>query len=165
MRLVPTLDLCLLVTAMPDWRCITEETLRTLPKNGESHRHSVGFCRLSRNDILLFSAPLVANRRAFNQLGSFPWRIHRWHAVCSLTLNLQDWLPGVAGTDPRLGYRFGASITKRGLAPAPFFISGITPGPIHSATPSDSERSKRPEGLILVASPHIDCVQRNLSPS
>ena len=71
----------------------------------------------------------------------------------------------MAGTDPRLGYRFGASITKRGLAPAPFFISGITSGPIHSATTSDSERSKRPEGLILVASPHIDCVQRNLSPS
>ena len=35
----------------------------------------------------------------------------------------KDWLPGVAGTDPRLGYRFGASITKRGLAPAPFFNS------------------------------------------
>src|SRR5437879_4854572 len=51
----------------------------------------------------------------------------RWHAVCSLIRNIKDWLPGVAGTDPRLGYRFGASITKRGLAPAPFFISGVPP--------------------------------------
>src|SRR5271169_1616871 len=49
--------------------------------------------------------------------------MHRWHPVCSLVGHLKDWLPGVAGTDPRLGYRLGASITKRGLAPAPFFIS------------------------------------------
>jgi hypothetical protein len=65
----------------------------------------------------------MANHRAFNQLESFPWNTPRWHPVCSLIVHLKDWLPGVAGTDPRLGYRFGASITKRGLAPAPFFIS------------------------------------------
>jgi hypothetical protein len=38
--------------------------------------------------------------------------------------NIRNWLPGVAGTEPRLGIRFGASIGKRGLAPAPSFIFG-----------------------------------------
>src|SRR5713226_10528722 len=50
-----------------------------------------------------------------------PWNNHCWHAVCSLNINLQDWLPGVAGTDPRLGYRFGASITKMGACTSPLF--------------------------------------------
>src|SRR2546422_6305492 len=49
---------------------------------------------------------------------------------------------------------------EKGACTSPLFHF-CTLGPIHSATPSDSERSKRPEGLILAASPHIDCVQRN----
>src|SRR5260370_37409470 len=95
-----------------------------LQKKGEPRRYSVGFCRLARCNIAAVRLLPLANRRAFNQVESFLWNNHRWHPVCSLIVHLQDWLPGVAGTDPRLGNRFGASITKRGLAPAPFSFRG-----------------------------------------
>ena len=52
--------------------------------------------------------------------------VGRWHTICSNHCNKQDWLPGVAGTQPRLGFWFwGVSSRKRGLAPAPFFISSV----------------------------------------
>ena len=107
---------------------------RALPKNGESRPYSVRFCRLSRNDTPLFRPSRKLTAVLSIKSSDYPRNNHRWHAVCSLIVHQKDWLPGVAGTDPRLGDRFGASITKRGLAPAPFFISGITPVPIHSAT-------------------------------
>ena len=44
-----------------------------------------------------------------------------WHAVCSLLGNLQDWLPGVAGTDPRLGYRFWGVNYEEGACTSPLF--------------------------------------------
>ena len=94
----------------------------TLPKNGEHGRHSVGFCRIPACNIDLFPLAPLLNAVLSIDSESLPWNAYRWHAVCSLIRNIKDWLPGVAGTDPRLGYRFGASITKRGLAPAPFFI-------------------------------------------
>src|SRR5882724_4709612 len=94
---------------------------KTLPKNGEFRDGSVGFCRLRRCNVVC-SEPSPLLTAVLSQLGSCTWNIHRWHPVCSLIGHLKDWLPGVAGTDPRLGYRFGASITRRGLAPAPFFI-------------------------------------------
>src|SRR5258708_5705438 len=68
-----------------------------------------------------FLAALGANRRGFNQLGGFPWNNHRWHAICSLIGNLQDWLPGVAGTEPRLGYRFWGVNYKKGACTSPLF--------------------------------------------
>src|SRR5260370_33745044 len=62
-----------------------------------------------------------ANRRGFNQLGGFPWNNHRWHAICSLIGNLQDWPPGVAGTEPRLGYRFWGVNYEKGACTSPLF--------------------------------------------
>ncbi len=83
---------------------------------------------VDRHDVTLgFFAGPESNRRSFNQVRGLPRNTHRWHTICSLIGHLQDWLPGVAGTEPRLGCRFGASITKRGLAPAPFFISIALP--------------------------------------
>jgi hypothetical protein len=38
-----------------------------------------------------------------------------------LLVTLKDWLPGVAGPEPRLGFRFWGVNLRRGLAPAPFF--------------------------------------------
>ena len=35
----------------------------------------------------------------------------------------KDWLPGVAGTQPRLGPVLGGRLRKGGLAPAPFLFS------------------------------------------
>jgi len=35
--------------------------------------------------------------------------------------NLQDWLPGVAGTDPRLGYRFWGVNYEKGACTSPLF--------------------------------------------
>ena len=46
------------------------------------------------------------NHFRFNRLRETQGMLVTWHPVCSLIVNLQDWLPGVAGTDPRLGYRF-----------------------------------------------------------
>ena len=46
------------------------------------------------------------NHFGFSRLRETQGMPPTWHPVCSLIGNLQDWLPGVAGTDPRLGYRF-----------------------------------------------------------
>src|SRR5437879_5335118 len=73
----------------------------------------------------------------------------RWHAGCSLIRNLKDWLPGVAGTDPRLGYRFGASITKRGLAPAPFFNFRRPPRAIPPASIKTDPHTGRQVSMVM----------------
>ena len=46
------------------------------------------------------------NHFCFSKLCKVEWVLITWHPGCSLIGNLQDWLPGVAGTEPRLGYRF-----------------------------------------------------------
>src|SRR6267142_1838686 len=68
----------------------------------------------------LLAAP-KANRRTFNGLRSFPWNTCRWHVVCSPICNIKDWLPGVAGTDPRLGYRFWGVNYEKGACTSPLF--------------------------------------------
>jgi hypothetical protein len=85
----------------------------------------VGFCRLAvRNSALLRMCPLLTTVLSI-KLAVPQGNNHRWHAVCSLTLNLQDWLPGVAGTDPRLGYRFwGVNCERGGLHQPPFSFPG-----------------------------------------
>jgi len=71
-----------------------------------------------------------------------------WHPVCSLIDNLQDWLPGVAGTDPRLGYRFwGVNYEKGGLHQPPFLF----PRPVltsQPAVPRESTMSSWPEQIL-----------------
>jgi hypothetical protein len=39
--------------------------------------------------------------------------------------NLQDWLPGVAGTQPRLGPVLGGRLIKGGLHQPPFYFAWI----------------------------------------
>src|SRR5438132_1743697 len=116
------------------------KALNTLPKNGESRRHSVGFCRIGACNISFPRPAAWLNAVLSIDSEVLCGNAYRWHAVCSLIRNVKDWLPGVAGTDPRLGYRFGASITKRGLAPAPFFI--------FRRSPLDSLFATRPGRLV-----------------
>jgi len=52
----------------------------------------------------------------------------------------KDWLPGVAGTDPRLGYRFrGVNYEEGGLHRPPFSFL-LTPSSSQSRIPSGSKR-------------------------
>src|SRR5260370_2201232 len=52
--------------------------------------------------------------------------VGRWHTICSNHCNKQDWLPGVAGTQPRLGFWFWgvSSKEKGGLHQPPFSFWG-----------------------------------------
>jgi hypothetical protein len=82
---------------------------------------------------LCSAAPLIRSRMvtAFISVNYVPilWKSHRWHEGCSSIPYLKDWLPGVAGTDPRLGYRFwGVNYEKGGLHQPPFSFSGLHQG-------------------------------------
>src|SRR5947207_1842405 len=45
-----------------------------------------------------------------------------WHPTCILRSQIKYWLPGVAGTQPRLCSGFGGSVDEGGLHRPPFFI-------------------------------------------
>src|SRR6266576_3988181 len=70
---------------------------------------------------LCFLTGPEANRRGFNQVRGLPRNTHRWHTICSLIGHLQDWLPGVAGTEPRLGCRFWGVNYQKGACTGPLF--------------------------------------------
>jgi len=64
----------------------------------------------------------IANYRAFKYFELQIVIVARWPNTCSSVGNFKkDWLPGVAGPNLDSVSGFGASIQKRGLAPAPFF--------------------------------------------
>ena len=70
------------------------------------------------------------NSHGFMRLIDCEFLARRWHAVCSLTVQgcyKKDWLPGVAGTQPRLSYRFlGGQFKERGgLHQPPFSSLGV----------------------------------------
>ena len=69
-----------------------------------------------------------ANPCAFMRVLYCEFPITCWHTICSLVGNVvtQDWLPGVAETQPRLGFGFwGVSSKERGgLHQPPFSFSG-----------------------------------------
>ena len=114
-----------------------------------------------------FLAALGANRRGFNQLGGFPWNNHCWHAICSLIRNLQDWLPGVAGTEPRLGYRFWGVNYKKGACTSPLFHfqRSTTNCPFSNRPHQQRLASTCREWPPAPLRPGIICVQRNRSPA
>src|SRR5579885_3333456 len=56
------------------------------------------------------------NLLIFSRLGIPSAFLHR---------NLQDWLPGVAGIQPRLGPVLGGRLTKGGLHQPPFYFACI----------------------------------------
>ena len=70
---------------------------------------------------LCFLTGPEANRRGFNQVRGLPRNTHRWHTICSLIGHLQDWLPGVAGSEPRLGCRFWGVNYEKGACTGPLF--------------------------------------------
>ncbi len=96
--------------------------LSFLPKNVGVAFEYVGICRLHS-----FHVPAFFLFSTISPLLSIPcprfyfgWSTGiRFARFC---FNIRNGLPGVAGAEPRLGNRFRASIGKRGLAPAPFFI-------------------------------------------
>ena len=70
---------------------------------------------------------------AFICLVRFEKSVGRWHTICSIHDNKQDWLPGVARTQPRLGFWFwGVSSEKGGLHQPPFsfprWLTGVFEG-------------------------------------
>ena len=77
---------------------------------------------VDRHDVTLgFFAGPEPNRRSFNQVRGLPRNTHRWHTICSLIGHLQDWLPGVAGSEPRLGCRFWGVNYEKGACTGPLF--------------------------------------------
>ena len=68
-----------------------------------------------------FNVTSISNRCAFSQLLCPRSNLTTWHLVCSQYRNIQDWLPGVAGTDPRLGYRFWGVNYEKGACTSPLF--------------------------------------------
>ena len=106
----------------------------TLPKNGEFRRHSVGFCRLALCNIVL-SWPLPTLTAVVSIKSIVPrgtniagMRV----ALCLLTYKIG--FPGWPESNLDSVTGFGASITRRGLAPAPFFISSVPQRTVRSAT-------------------------------
>jgi hypothetical protein len=70
-----------------------------------------------------------ANPRSFMQVLGCEFPTIRWHTVCSPLLQRcseKDWLPGVAGSQPRLGFRFWGVSSKEegGLHQPPFSFWG-----------------------------------------
>src|SRR5579864_1935501 len=70
-----------------------------------------------------------SNHCTFNQLPAHSSCRNGWHPACSLTGQqlVQDWLPGVAGTQPRLRSGFGGQIKEGGLHQPPFSFLGGWP--------------------------------------
>src|SRR5256714_1194532 len=109
-----------------------------LPKNGCSPRFPCGILYFATASRQRKNRLPACNPHAFNSVPGCEFLVKRWHTICSLYGQrcLQDWLPGVAGTQPRLGFGLGGSVLrKRGLAPAPFFILGILPWVVSSQFP------------------------------
>src|SRR6266700_2670649 len=44
-----------------------------------------------------------------------------WHPTCILRSQIKYWLPGVAGTQPRLCSGFGGSVDEKGACTGPLF--------------------------------------------
>jgi hypothetical protein len=98
-------------------------------RNGISQRMDVnqdspvGFCSFTYQVShaiapLARLTPVLSNTYSYRRKGGITGT-----PFALLYATIQDWLPGVAGTQPRLGFRFrGVSSGERGLAPAPFFI-------------------------------------------
>src|SRR6266576_2167908 len=77
---------------------------------------------VDRHDVTLgFFAGPEPNRRSFNQVRGLPRNTTRWHTICSLIGHLQDWLPGGAGSEPRLGCRFCGVNYEKGACTGPLF--------------------------------------------
>ena len=139
----------------------------TLPKNGEFRRHSVGFCRLALcNIVLSWPLPTLTAVVSINSVVSRGTNIAGMRvALCLLTYKIG--FPGWPESNLDSVTGFGASITRRGLAPAPFFISSVRQRTVRSAT----VRTNRGWPVLVASGPRpplrpgIICVQRNRSPA
>jgi hypothetical protein len=103
----------------PGWS--TNGPLRALPKIGESRDILWDFVDLSLCKVVPFLEFQKLTAFVSINCASLLWKSHRWHVVCSLSAYSKDWLPGVAGTDPRLGYRFWGVNYKKGACTSPLF--------------------------------------------
>ncbi len=126
-------DILYFVTTSVSFRCghtnagghnpSAENPPKMLPKNGELRSDSVGFCRLSLCNIALCSPPgkltTVVSIKSAVSRGTRTAGMRFALYLATYKIGFPGWpepiLDSVTG--------FGASIAKRGLAPAPFFIS------------------------------------------
>lgn len=93
-----------------------------LPKNVELERVPVGFCRLAPRRNPCLPVTFLSNLCRFSNLPKIRANPKPLATdLLLLPLLNKDWLPGVAGTDPRLGYRFrGVNYEEGGLHRPPF---------------------------------------------
>jgi hypothetical protein len=139
---------------------------RMLPKNGEFRRHSVGFCRLARCNIgLSWPLPTLTAVVSINSVVSRGTIVAGMRFALSL-LTYKIGFPGWPEPNLDSVTGFGASITRRGLAPAPFFISSLRQRIALSAIPQQhwlpQSRFELRPGPV---SPGIVCIKRNRSPA
>jgi hypothetical protein len=103
----------------------TTSVRKTLPKNGESHFHSVGFCRLGQsNDVAYYSLPYLTAVLSIKLLACPRKSI----AGMRFALSSATYKIGFPGwPEPNLDSvtGFGASIEKKGACTSPlFYFSG-----------------------------------------
>jgi hypothetical protein len=83
--------------------------------------------------------PEQANSCSFMRVLGCEFLMTCWHMVCSPPQQRcqKDWLPGVAGSQPRLGFRFWgvSSKEKGGLHQPPFSLSGCDCSVVSSRLP------------------------------
>jgi hypothetical protein len=94
---------------------------RFLPNNIGAALNSVRFCRLAALSQILTERLVELTVVISRTLHCYFWPTLAGTTLALLLATLKDWLPGVAGPEPRLGFRFWGVNSKRGLAPAPFF--------------------------------------------
>jgi hypothetical protein len=100
------------------------------PETPKQHRPRAKFCEILYT--LKPSGP-SANGRLLPKdfvildISGFLSFVAHWHTTCISIVNFkQDWLPGVAGPEPRLGFRFwGVNYKEGGLHQPPFCISSL----------------------------------------
>jgi hypothetical protein len=107
-----------------------EFELGLLPKIGWLATQPVRFCRCIARRIqiraIFLALSLFLSGLRLTPAIALPAGTPFAPSSSNETQEVQDWLPGMARTQPRLGSGFGGSVIgKRGLAPAPFPFSSV----------------------------------------